>query len=145
MRKVQPISERFWSKVDASGECWEWLAGKDIHGYGKFGPRPGTSVGAHRMAYYLMVGDIPEGMQLDHLCRNRACVNPAHLEPVSPRTNYLRGVGPVAVNHAKEVCDSGHPFTVENTYIRPNGNRMCRECHRAANREFARRKSASVR
>jgi hypothetical protein len=86
---------------------------------------------AHRVSYERYVGPIPEGAHLDHLCRNRACVNPEHLEPVSVQTNILRGVSPSAVNAAKTECLRGHPFDDENTYVCPAGKRRCRACKTA--------------
>ena len=94
-------AERFWSKVDRRGldECWEWLGAKLVKGYGHFflgGTRQEGNrrwVLAHRFAYEELVGPIPDGLDLDHLCRNVGCCNPAHLEPVSRSVNLLRGVG----------------------------------------------------
>lgn len=84
--------ERFWSKVDASGDCWEWTAGVNNRGYGYFHVAVGQSpVGAHRFAYEQLVGPIPDGLVIDHLCRNPPCVNPDHLEPVRFRENLMRG------------------------------------------------------
>jgi hypothetical protein len=132
--------ERFWAKVDKSGECWVWTAGRDIYGYGKFFDERRRSVGAHRFAYRATIGEPAPGLVLDHLCRNRACVNPSHLEPVTQRTNVLRSPAPPAKNAVKTHCDSGHEFTTENTYVMPGG-RGCRECRRAAWRRWnARRK-----
>src|SRR5438105_7122344 len=98
------FSERFWSKVDRGGDadCWSWLASKDRDGYGFFcvsKDRPDDR--AYRVAYRLLVGPIPNGLELDHLCRNPGCVNPTHLEPVSHRVNVLRGQGPSAINARK--------------------------------------------
>lgn len=133
---------RFWPKVDRDGPvpehrpdlgpCWLWLAGK-TNGYGRFNqvkPKR-TSLLAYRVAYELTVGPIPDGMELDHLCRVRACVNPAHLEVTDHRTNTLRGDAPTAVNARKTHCVNGHEFTPENTGPQSNGGRRCRTCDRA--------------
>lgn len=125
------VVERFWAKVDrrSDAECWEWQAARFL-GYGAFGvPVPRRTVRAHRFAYELLVGPIPEGLDLDHLCRNRACVNPAHLEPVTRGENVRRGlVG--ALRPPKTHCIHGHEFTPENTYEN-GGKRFCRSCERA--------------
>lgn len=84
----------------------------------------------HRYVYEALVSEIPEGMELDHLCRVRHCCNPAHLEPVTPLENTMRGEGPTAVNARKTHCVHGHEFTPENTYIRPDGSRKCIACRR---------------
>src|ERR1043166_7135723 len=90
--KRRPVLERFWEKVDRSSddECWPWIARIDTKGYGQFFFE-GRQQRAHRVAYCLLVGQIPEGLDLDHLCRNRACVNPSHLEAVDRQANLLRG------------------------------------------------------
>ena len=123
--------ERFWSKVDLSAPngCWLWTAGKFINGYGAF--RLGNrTVYAHRFSYEALVGPIPPELQIDHLCRVRRCVNPAHLEPVTCRENTLRGDTSAAHNAAKTECPQGHPYDEENTYLDPKGGRRCRECAR---------------
>lgn len=114
---------RFWGKVDKSEGCWLWRGRVGTHGYGVsqiFGEAL-----AHRVAYRLTVGDVPEGLTLDHLCRNRICVNPVHLEPVTNRENILRGDGPSAQLARRELCPRGHMFAG----VRPTtGYRFCRTC-----------------
>lgn len=108
---------------------WYWTAYCDKNtGYGSFGIG-GKTRSAHVVSYELFVGPVPKGLQIDHLCRIRACVNPACLEPVTQRENILRGMGPSAQNAVKTHCKRGHAFTPENTDIVPRG-RECKQCHR---------------
>ena len=135
----KPIKERFWAKVDSADDCWIWTAETSRGGYGRFaaGSRSdGTrrSVQAHRYAYELLVGPIPEGLELDHLCRVRNCVNPAHLEPVTTKVNVLRGIGLAARNAGKTHCPQGHPYDEANTYYYSTGKRACRACRAAYSR-----------
>lgn len=138
-RTVRPWRDRFWEKVGKDGPdgCWVWTAGTTPNGYGTFtiGGRQEGTRGAHRVAYELARGPIPPGLQIDHLCRNRLCVNPAHLEVVTNRENVLRGVGVTAMNARKTHCKSGHPFDEENTGFNRGGGRRCRRCHRRWRRE----------
>ena len=134
---------RFMSKVDRTGDCWLWLAAKDGAGYG-FATVGKQRQKAHRAAYELLIGPIPEGLQLDHLCRNPPCVNPAHLEPVTGRENTLRGISPIAVNARKTRCKRGHSFTPENTIHRPSGRRACRTCKAVWDEADRRRRGMSV-
>jgi hypothetical protein len=140
-----PLEERFWPKVDRRGpnECWPWLACVLGTGYGQIsaGSREEGMLLAHRVAYTLLVGPIPDGLELDHLCRNRGCVNPAHLEPVTRQENVLRGIGISADNARKTHCKHGHEFTSENTEIY-RGTRHCRVCRRASwRRWYAKKKT----
>lgn len=150
-RTPKTLRERFESKViRAENGCWEWSGSHfQATGYAIFNVpsdrdgrwRPATG---HRVSYELHVGPIPDGLSIDHLCRNRGCVNPAHLEPVTTRVNMLRGEAPSAVSVRENRCLQGHEFTPENTYTKPNGKRQCRECLRAYWREAGRRKRAAT-
>ena len=139
-----PAIDRFVAKmVESPTGCWLWTASKDGNGYGLFSGRPGgASIRAHIWSYEYHVGPVPDGLQLDHLCRKRACVNPEHLDPVTSRVNSLRGDTVYAANAAKTHCKRGHEFTPENTHITTQGSRSCKTCmviHRARHQK---RKSA---
>jgi len=142
-RRRPPLLESFErTSVD---ECWPWL-GNLSHGYGRWV----GDVHAHRAVYEALIGPLPAGLDLDHLCHNRdttcpggtencvhrRCVNPAHLEPVPRRVNVLRGAGPSAVNARKDECIHGHPFDAANTYINRDGWRGCRTCNRERRRHY---------
>ena len=126
------LPPRFWAKTrteDAGYKtpCLTWTASKTATGYGRIRWQRETRY-AHRVAYEVLVGPIPEGLTIDHLCRNRACVNVDHLEPVTQGENALRGTGPFAINAAKTRCKRGHEFTEENTRVSKAGNRNCVTC-----------------
>jgi hypothetical protein len=129
-RRIGPgtAETRFLASVEKTAECWIWR-GHVTNGYGRIYV-DGKHVGAHRFSFELHVGPIPEGLHIDHLCRNQVCVNPAHLEPVTPRENLLRGFSNAAQNARKTHCKHGH--SLANAYVRPNGQRACRECRRYA-------------
>lgn len=132
-KRSLPAIERFWPKVNKNGPvpahrpelgpCWLWLA------YCRDGRYPwmyyeGRPMAAYRVGYIHLVGPIPEGMQLDHLCRVPSCVNPAHLEPVTQQENIRRQGAAVTE------CPKGHPYTAANTGRATNGTRYCRACSR---------------
>lgn len=110
--------------------CWVWTGFRERSGYGRF-TCAGVRKLAHRWSYELLVGPVPEGLQLDHLCRNRSCVNPAHLEPVTGRTNILRGECDAADNARKTHCKRGHLLAGNNIYWRSGNRRECATCRRA--------------
>lgn len=130
-----PVAERFWAKVDKTEGCWIWTAARS-KGYGRI-TIAGRGMYAHRYAYEQLVGPIPGRLELDHRCRVPACVNPAHLEPVTHRENVLRGESPAALHAAKTHCPRGHELTIENCLRRrvPHGHgRDCKTCHRERER-----------
>src|SRR6266446_2953304 len=132
--KPRPAEDRFWEKVlpEPNSGCWFWIGALDTKGYGIFWPVTGEGKyldRAHRFSYELLIGEIPVGLDLDHLCRMRMCVRPQHLEPTTRQINVLRGVGPAAENARRETCIHGHDFTDENTYYRKDRvGRLCRRC-----------------
>lgn len=136
---ITAVSKRFFAKVDVStiDQCWLWTAHLNNKGYGEFSFNGKVAL-AHRVAYELFVEPIPEGLVIDHVrsrgCVSTACVNPAHLEPVTQRENMRRGAVATATH-----CSKGHPFNEANTYVRKSG-RYCRACRLRSNREYQARK-----
>jgi hypothetical protein len=126
------LLERFFAKIELDPDtgCWEWTASKGV-GYGRFRvgeDNPPKNWLAHRLCYELLVGEIPVGLQIDHLCRNRGCVNPQHLEPVTCRENLIRGATLTALYAKRNHCSQGHEYTPDNVYFCENGVRDCRTC-----------------
>ncbi len=119
--------DRFWSKVNKTESCWLWTASKSDNGYGKF-DIDGRRLMAHRVAYMFEVGPIPDGFQIDHLCRVRDCVRPDHLEAVTQYVNNMRSESVSAQAARQTQCIHGHDFTTANTYVTPDGRRQCRTC-----------------
>ena len=138
------LYQRFWAKVNKTDTCWLWTA-CTTNGYGRIGSGegPGKMLLAHRAAYEMIVGPIPEGLDLDHLCRVTLCVNPNHLEPVTHRENVLRGESPVAKRARQTECLRGHPLSGANLYTYPNGNRRCKICRNESLKRLYRRRKAN--
>lgn len=139
------LVDRLDEKIVTGPGCWAWIGSRATGGYGSIW-RDGRNVHAHRAVYELLVGPIPDGLHIDHLCRNRNCVNPDHLEPVTLVENILRGEGIMALNARKTHCMHGHPFTEENTHWRARDGKLwrsCRTCEQASwDRQKAKKKAS---
>jgi len=137
---VLPLYERFDVKVQREGDgCWRWIGMLDKAGYGRIRDergRAGESLYAHRVAHIRWKGPIPEGCEVDHLCRNRWCVNPDHLEAVPHKTNMRRGMSPTMIISRTGKCGRGHEVNSENMYFRKDrpGYWLCRVCKRERRR-----------
>lgn len=141
-RPLVPIRDRLWAKVviDKSTGCWNFTGARvpPKREYGKIGAGGGGNGWklAHRASYEIFVGPIPTGMAIDHLCENKICVNPAHLEPVTQLVNTQRYYA--KINH----CKNGHPFDEANTRVTEKGYRQCRACGRDFRRKYVARRRA---
>lgn len=139
-RKARPLHERWAEQVEWTPTCWIWRGAKrqvrpNIW-YGNIGLGGSTGRGlyAHRVAYELFHGPIPKGLEIDHVCRNKMCVNPDHLEAVTRSVNIRRAVPYRKPRKLEPYCKRGHPRTPETTYLRPNGQAECLPCKRRARR-----------
>jgi hypothetical protein len=144
MKNKQPGTafwERFKSHIEFTPYCWLWKGSKNWGGYGQVNMGGKNVRSVHKVAYELFHGSVPEGLQLDHLCRVRHCVNPAHLDAVTQRDNLLRGDGPTAKNARKTHCKHGHELSGDNLYA--GTGRICRICkrHRERKKRARNRKS----
>ena len=139
LAKKMSIEGRVWQKIDKNNPngCWVWTGAKARGGYGHINIG-GKFPSAHRVVYEMIKGEIPEGLLLDHLCRNPSCVNPDHLEPVTHKENLKRGIGISSQNSKKTHCPQGHEYTEENTYVSKRNQRTCKQC--AREQQIARRK-----
>lgn len=132
--------QRFWSQVRKTKKCWNWCGSKMGLGYGRIFVK-GKSIVAHRFSYMLLKGSIRKGLELDHLCRNKKCVNPSHLEAVSHKENCLRGRSFTAFHAAKKYCKRGHKFNSKNTRMIVHKNRLsparnCKLCAKITNKRW---------
>lgn len=123
------LEERFWRLVDKTDDCWMWTGYKTPEGYGCYTDK-GEPWKAHRLAYTLAVGKIPDGLTIDHDCRNRSCVRPDHLQPMPLVENVMRGFGPCVANLNKTHCKYGHEFTVTNIDPKGRSYRVCKTCEK---------------
>jgi len=131
------LPARFWDKVQVvESGCWEWTGGGDGRGYGTCG-HDGRMQKAHRVTYTALRSQIPEGLELDHLCRNRCCVNPGDLEAVTHQENLRRGHGSSHARGAEYCRQNAHRLTPENVYTSRDGSRTCGACARATQRKYA--------
>ncbi len=145
--KREPFEQRFWGKTDKNGPipsfrpelgpCWIWIGAIDSRGYGSSGtPGQKGSRGAHVISYEFSFGQVPQGLELDHLCRIRLCVNPSHLEAVTHRINVLRGATIPAANIHRTHCPRGHLLKGRNLEKCRLPSRICRICLRSREREI---------
>ena len=142
MARVQgTVFQRFLAKIAVSETlswggtpCWIWSGKPNRKGYGNLLMSPGMmprSKSAHRLSHEIFKGEIPSGLQTDHLCRNRICVNPDHLEAVTSRVNHTRGLGPIILanrQRSKTHCPQGHEYSPKNTWLTRRGHRACKAC-----------------
>lgn len=132
MNTVEKLIDKIFPEPNSG--CWLFTGSLDNDGYGRFKHKASGSWGAHRAAYSILIGPIPPGLQIDHLCRNKACINPVHLEAVEEITNIRRSNNMGARNAKKTHCPKGHEYSEKNTYAWRN-SRICRQCSRERQRK----------
>jgi len=133
------IAQRLLNRTDRTGKCWIWLGSCNDRGYGKMWDGSRLSY-VHRLSYEAFVGPIPNGLTIDHLCRNRQCLNPEHLEPVTNRENILRGEGPSAKKARRTKCSGGHQLSGTNLMQSRLPYRQCRICFNEWQRQYKRKR-----
>ena len=134
------MEERIRRKIEVVGSCWVWTASHDSKGYGQV--RYGGKVRqAHRVVYTELVGPVPEGLELDHLCLVRDCVNPDHLEPVTRQENIARSVH---YNASRTHCKWGHELVGNNLYVSPKNSRECKTCRRHRRQRYNQQKRVEL-
>lgn len=129
-RWTMTLDDRFFAKVHITDQCWHWRGSQNGRGYGQIAV-DGRPYKVHRLIYEKTVAALSPDLEIDHLCRNKLCVRPSHLEAVSKREHRLRESVFVIANGVKTHCPSGHAYDVANTRITSQGTRICRACHRA--------------
>lgn len=148
--KKKPLETRLLMRIEKTTSCWNWLGAKNDKGYGKMHDmsKAGRKDYAHRVAYRVYKGDIPEGLWIDHLCKNPSCCNPDHLEAVTPRENSMRGNCPAFITVKTQRCKHGHDLTPENTRVinskRDGLTKRCRICVIKESRERNQRRRLGI-
>lgn len=157
LAKRRPWDEAFWARVDKNGPggCWLWTGHLQPSGYARTRTPSGSSRAVHLIVYEMLVGPIPHGMQIDHVCHTRACnggsscahrrcCNPQHLQPVTPLQNLARSSNFIATNLMTSHCPRGHPYSGENLRVNSRGARECRTCRNEEMRLYYQRRKGRL-